>query len=254
MQVLRTKLRGHQCLSNLTPTNSHSNSTSTLSPLHASHNIQHFRMPHFTPAYRVSKPLKGLKPAPPRQLQLPLDPALLKRPTSFLDLPAELRIEIYHMILKNVVIHIIPVDSDRKAPHSLLLTNKQINREVKPIIHTTCPIRATVTNFDFGGLMTWLSRISPHCHSDLAKNASLMIRLCTTNDPPGDLPTMRRWLHDRADPYRPQPDWVYSGGQPIGKVAHDLRRRVKRMKNEPGKQAELKKMIRAIGVQVPPTD
>ena len=37
---------------------------------------------------------------------------------------------------------------------------------------------------------------------------------------------------------------------PHSKVANDMRRRVKRMNNEPGKKAELETMIKGIGVSV----
>lgn len=74
------------------------------------------------------------------------------------------------------------------------------------------------------------------------------MRLCTSTKPDalGDS-TLRKWLKLRADKYRPQPKWRYSGPLPKNKVANDLKRRVKRMTEE-GKRAELVVMLNAIGV------
>lgn len=193
-------------------------------------------------------PLKPLLPAPPRFRDPP--PIIIGRKVGFLDLPAELRIEIYNLVLKKVVIHILPSNSDRQqpAPHGLLRTCRQIRQEVLPIIHTSCAIRATITDFDFSGLLTWLSRVSGDGHKALAKNAGLVIHFCASEKVPSDLPFLRRWLHDRADPYRPQPSWRYSGPRANVKVANDLKRRLRRMK-EVRKQAELKKIAKALGVQ-----
>ena len=206
-------------------------------------------MPHRTTPQRQTAPaLKPLLPAPPRFREPP--PIIVGRKVSFLDLPAELRIEIYNLILRKVVIHILPSNSDRQsAPHGLLRTCRQIRHEVLPIMHTSCAIRATITDFDFSGLLAWLARIPVDGHKELAKNPSLNIHFCASEKVPGDLPFLRRWLHDRADPYRPQPSWRYSGPTPNNKVANDLRRRMRRMK-EARKQAELKKIVKALGVNL----
>ena len=189
---------------------------------------------------------RRLQPAPPRPRQ---PPAFPENGTSFYDLPPELRIEIYNLVLSNVTLHILPptTTSRRRHPHALLRTSHQIRNEVLPLVHSSCPIRAEVTDFNFDGLLTWLARIPPLEQKYLVKNSSLRVSLCTTLQPPGELGTLRRWLHDRADPCREQPNWTYSGPTPSSKVANDLRRRIRRMK-EPRKQAELKKMVKAIGV------
>jgi len=199
--------------------------------------------------------LKPLQPALPRQYlpPQPLLPLETSHRTNFYSLPAELRLEIYRLALRKVTIHILPsVDredatSRHHAPHALLRTSREIRAEVQPFIHSTCPIHAAVTDFDFAGLLTWLHRIPAEEQKQLVKNGNLSINLCTTKNIPGDLPTLRRWLHDRADGCRVQPTWLYWGPRPCGKISNDLRRRVKRMK-EVKKKRELARMLVAIGV------
>ncbi|KAF2483781.1 hypothetical protein BDY17DRAFT_154784 [Neohortaea acidophila] len=231
--------------------------------------------PHVTP-----RPLRDLQPAPPRPVLLhPSAVAAASPPpptgTCFFDLPAEIRIQIYTLILENVIIHITPTarpssphatatinNSEDKGssssndasmqhhPHALLLTSRQIRLETQPLMQSLCPIKAAVTDFDFSGLLTWLARIPSAQQSQLTKNTRLCVQLCTTSKVPGDLPTLRRWLHDRADKCRPVMKWNYSGARPSNKVGSDLRRRLKRMK-EAGKRGELERMLIAIRVSVP---
>jgi hypothetical protein len=210
-------------------------------------------------------------PAPPPPLQRPqqrrLLPALRRVPpshphksTSFYDLPAELRVEIYRLALASVQIHILPPNSsERNNPHALVLTSRQVRNEVLPLIHNSCAIRIDITDFKFDGLLAFMARMPPDQEANLRKNTKLSIRLCTTTTPnarKGDpcnsmknSASLRRWLHVRADPYRPQPNWVYSGPVPDYKTSYEMRRRAKRTRIE-GEKAELIKMLKAIGVDV----
>ena len=189
-----------------------------------------------------------IQPAPPR-----VSPEYARQNggLSFYSLPPELRIEIYCLVLANVKIHVLPLTTDprRTCPHPLVRTSKQVRNEVLPIIHSSCDIRAVVTDFNFTGLLAFLSRIPADDQKYLLRNEHLSVRLCTTLAPPGNLDSLRKWLHDRADQHRPQPNWRYSGPCPSQKVANDLKRRVKRMP-EVGKQMELMKMVTAIGVDL----
>lgn len=168
---------------------------------------------------------------------------------TFYDLPAEMRIEIYKLALQNVTIHITPPSSleDYKAPHALTRTTKQVRNEVLPMIHSLCPIRCDITDFNFDGLLAWMARVPPNEESKLTKNESLTICFNASIQPPRSLDSLRKWLHMRADPHRPQAKWKYHGPQPSSKVASDLRRRAKRMK-EPGKQQEMLVILKAIGI------
>jgi hypothetical protein len=168
-------------------------------------------------------------------------------PTSFYDLPAELRIEIYKLALRNVTIHILPPRADKKNQHPLVLTSKQVRNEALPIIHSMCSIHSNVTDFNFYGLLEFLARIPPDDQKYLLKNDNLTIRLCTSSEPCGSLESLRKWLHYRGDKCRPQPNWRYTGPRPNSKVANDLRRRVKRM-TEQNKKEELKVMLKALDV------
>jgi len=191
--------------------------------------------------------------------------------TSFYDLPAELRIEIYRLALLTVKIHILPPNSSstHSAPHPLVLTTRQVRNEVLPLIHNSCPIHATVTDFNFDGLLAWMSRMPPDQEANLCKNTNLRIELCTTSNTtqqqhevqqkaqkPGTCNSMRnsgslrKWLHLRADVYRPQPGWVYVGAKPDYKTMVDMRRRAKRAVRQ-GEKRELVGMLKAIGVEVP---
>lgn len=191
---------------------------------------------------------RALQPAPLRP-QSELDTT---KKTCFYDLPAELRVEIYKLALENVKIHVLPLKSHLRqyCPHALVRTSRQVRHEVLPIIHSNCSIHATVTDFNFTGLLAFLARIPPDDQAYLLKNDHLSVRLCTTLSPPGNLESLRRWLHYRADTCRPQPNWRYSGPHPSSKVANDLRRRWKRM-TELDKKLELQKMVKAIGVFLP---
>lgn len=171
---------------------------------------------------------------------------------TFFDLPAELRIEVYRLALDGVVIHILPTtkaeDSQRCIPHALTRTSRQVRNEVLPMIHSMCPIRCSITDFNFDGLLLWISRIPPDQESKLCKNENLTIHFNTSGQqPPRCLESLRKWLKFRADKHRPHPNWVYSGPQPHSKICADLRRRAKRMP-EPGKQEEMFKILKALSI------
>jgi hypothetical protein len=202
----------------------------------------------------------------PRQRRLL--PALRRPPpppdhkgTCLYDLPAELRIEIYKLALESVQIHILPPNSsERNNPHGLVLTSRQVRNEVLPLIHNSCAIRIDITDFNFDGLLAFMSRMPPDQEANLRKNTKLEIRLCTTTTPNGkkgeacnsmrNSASLRKWLHVRADKYRPQPNWVYSGPVPDYKTAYEMRRRAKRTRIA-GERMELVRMLKAIGVDVP---
>lgn len=191
--------------------------------------------------------------------------------TSFYDLPAELRIEIYRLALSTVKIHILPPNSATPcAPHPLVLTTRQVRNEVLPLIHNSCPIHANITDFNFDGLLAWMSRMPPDQEANLCKNGGLRVELCTTTNNPAhdkgqggtkvgtcnsmkNSPSLRKWLHLRADKYRPQPDWKYVGPKPDYKTMNEMRRRAKRARH-PGEKRELVVMLKAIGVEVPGED
>ncbi|KXL50350.1 MAG: hypothetical protein FE78DRAFT_237202 [Acidomyces sp. 'richmondensis'] len=178
----------------------------------------------------------------------PLTPSPPPPPSrTFFDLPAEIRIEIYRLALHRVTIQIVPPESTRRCPHALIRTSRQTRHEVLPLIHSGCPIRANVTDFNFAGLLTWLRRIPATEQHHLAKNPDLLIFVTTTEKGTREGGTLRQWLHLRADKCRAQPAWRYSGPPPQKSVASDMRRRVKRMSEE-GKRAELVRMLGAIGV------
>lgn len=171
---------------------------------------------------------------------------------TFFDLPAELRVEIYRLALERVVVHILPSSTvdERKLPHALTRTSREVRNEVLPMIHAQCPIRCAVTDFCFDGLLTWMARIPPNEENILMKNEDLSIQFCfSSNQPPKSLETLRRWLHRRADQHRPQPKWQYGGGAPLPKIQADFRRRAKRM-TEPRKQAEMFAILRALSISV----
>ena len=188
--------------------------------------------------------LRPIRPAPVR-------PAAVDEPqrTNFFDLPAELRIEIYRLVIDDVVIHVLPLQSQqRHCSHALVRTSRQVRNEVLPIIHANCEIRAVVTDFNFKGMLAWMDRIPSQDQGALAKNENLTIRLCTnTTNPSEEGHSLRRWLHMRADPHRAQPKRRYSGPAPNSKMANNMKRKAKRM-TETGKKHELIKMLNAIGV------
>lgn len=134
-------------------------------------------------------------------------------------------------------------------PHPLTLTSHLIRNETQSLILTTCPIHATITNFDFTPLLVYLNRIPPDEQKFLTRNPNLHIDLrITATEGLGALESLRKWLHLRADEYRPQGDWHYKGLRPGTRVVNDLRRRVRRMKKEVGKRKEFVVMLEGLGV------
>ncbi|GAB7366114.1 hypothetical protein MBLNU230_g7676t1 [Neophaeotheca triangularis] len=200
--------------------------------------------------------LPALKPAPPRPTQIftpePTPPKPPQPRMSFYSLPPELREEIYKLALGSLRIHILPLASDHaRCQHPLTLTSRQIRSEVLPLIHKTRPIQANITDFNFDGLLAWLSRIPVNEPKDtLCKNPDLRIYLSSSipaKEKPGKFESMRKWMHDRADPCRFQPAWVYAGPVAASRTATELRRRVTRQTDVRVK-AELMKLASAVGV------
>nr|OQO25856.1 hypothetical protein B0A51_07942 [Rachicladosporium sp. CCFEE 5018]OQO28178.1 hypothetical protein B0A51_04598 [Rachicladosporium sp. CCFEE 5018] len=199
------------------------------------------------------RPLRALCPAAPKRLP----PPPTHRPTTFYDLPPELRVEIYKLALLNTHLHILAEPSASQPPHSLTLTTKQIRLEVLPLLHSTCPITASITDFDFTPLLTWLRTMPPDQETNLCKNDRLTVILKTTinekkektSNSSRNSSALKRWLHLRADRYRAQPGWVYEGRTPDGRTSSDLKRKYKRAAVE-GEKRELGVMLRAVGIPV----
>ncbi|KAK5113952.1 hypothetical protein LTR62_003075 [Meristemomyces frigidus] len=214
--------------------------------------------PHWLPPLksRYGAGYRQLAPAP--RVVPPSDEPL---PKNFFDLPAEIRIEIYKLVVLDVVLHILPLSgngtdaeqSKRNLPHALARTSRQTRNEVLPILRATCSIRANVTDFNFSGMLAWMARIPPTQQHHLVKNPSLEIKLCTAGKPgphgQGQENSLRKWLKMRADPYRPQPRWKYSGAPAQRAVSNDMRRKFKRMPEE-GKREELRIMLEALKVDL----
>lgn len=186
-----------------------------------------------------------LAPAPPRP-----PPAYVPRVT-FLDLPAELRVEIYKLALENITVHVVPIhcDEQRRQPLALTRTSRQIRQEVIPLMHALCPIRCSITDFNFDSLLGWLQRIAPAQQANLCKNEGLTINFSTSSGLPR-IESLRKWLHIRADPHRSQPNWRYSGSRPADKICKDLSRKCKRMRDR-GRQQEFALILASLDV---PTD
>lgn len=173
------------------------------------------------------------------------------------DLPAELRVEIYKMVLQDVTIHILPMEArlERRAPHPLTRVSKPLRNEVLPIIHANCPIEAMITDFNFSGMLAFMQRIPPEDEKALAMNDRLKIQLCTTGENTkgvqwnvSDSISLGRWLRYRADKCRLQPKWEYCGIWPGSKVESAIRRKISRM-TEDGKKQELIKLGTALKMQ-----
>lgn len=141
-----------------------------------------------------------------------------------------------------------PKPHQTPKPHPLTLTTHLIRDETLPLIHTICPIHATITNFDFNPLLTFLNRIPPEEQHLLTRNPNLTIELqVKATEGLGALESLRKWLKLRADEFRPQGDWKYKGSRPGTRVVNDLRRRVRRMKEE-GKRKEFVTMLEGLNV------
>lgn len=217
-----------------------------------------------TNASLPTRPLAALAPAPPRP-SAPTSPYnFAPRPSgpagpgkSFYDLPAEIRVQIYSLVLENVTVHILPRESgqERRAPHPLTRVSRVVRNEVLPIIHSSCAMVAQITDFNFSGLLEFVTRIPPNELNALKKNTRLKVQLCTTGESAkgqgqavSDSISLRRWLQYRADACRPQPEWEYVGVRPSSRVESDIRRRIKRM-NEPGKKREMVKLAESLGIR-----
>lgn len=212
----------------------------------------------------VERPLAPLAPATARPQQHSASHRARSRQDPFIygekdliGLPPEIRVEIYKMVLEDVVIHILPLEArlERRAPHPLTRVNQLIRNEVLPIIHSICPIEAMITDFNFSGMLAFMQRIPPQDEKALMKNENLKIQLCTTGEKSkgvqwnvSDSLSLGRWLRYRADKCRPQPKWKYCGVWPGSKVESAIRRKISRM-TEDGKKQELIKLGTAVGMQ-----
>lgn len=175
---------------------------------------------------------------------------------SLYSLPAEIRVDIYRLVLENVTIHILPREAghERRRPHPLTLTSKIVRNEVLPLIHANCAIMAVITDFNFSGMLDFVARIPPNELNALAKNQRLKIQFSFTaggakddGKTAGETQSLRSWLQYRADKCRPQAKWQYSGVRPPRKVESFVRRRIKRMTEE-GKRQEM--VALAKGMQI----
>lgn len=235
--------------------------TTTFCPVNAVPKRKH-KAKQSNPAV-TERPLAPLAPAPPRP-QLPPELRQIapqpKRSESagktLYDIPAEIRVEIYKLVLEDVTLHILPRSAklEQRAPHALTRTSRIVRNEVLPIIHATCAIEAMITDFNFSGLLEFMARIPPQDQKALTKNNRLKIQLCTTGEKSKGAPqavsdpeSLRRWLAYRADRCKPQPRWEYCGIWPGRKVESDIRRRIKRM-TEDGKKRELIELGTKIGM------
>ena len=212
----------------------------------------------------VSRPYVPIAPAPPREEHPPIPQHIRPRlvPPShyektFYGIPPEIRVEIYRLVLANVTLHILPRDAElrQRAPHPLTRVSRVVRNEVLPIIHSSCPIKAEITDFNFTGMLAFMARIPPQDQKALLKNNNLKIELCTASEKGksfqkavSDSQSLRTWLHARADKCRVQPRWEYCGSWPGRKVESDIRRRIKRMTEE-GKRREMIELAKGIQLQ-----
>ncbi|KAM0716308.1 hypothetical protein Q7P37_007753 [Cladosporium fusiforme] len=79
-------------------------------------------------------------------------PSSLKQ-TSFLDLPPELRNQIYELVANDAKSVTLVSSSPKPIPPALFLVNHQIRSEYRPILLSHVPVRTYVHNFDFKPLM-----------------------------------------------------------------------------------------------------
>ncbi|TKA72288.1 hypothetical protein B0A55_06190 [Friedmanniomyces simplex] len=127
---------------------------------------------------------------------------------SFLGLPPELRNAIYECLARETTLNLALTKRRSKRPHpisGLLLVNKQIHGEFRPLLLASARISIPVADFDFGTVIRALEAIPEDDRRALAANHRFYLTLFMAHAPKqSDLEGLAAWLGYRAEAEQPK--------------------------------------------------
>lgn len=143
-------------------------------------------------------------------------PVLKPIPTSFLDLPPELRNQIYELVANQVKSLTLISTSPKPTPPALFLVNHQIRSEYRPILLSRIPVQTHVHNFDFKPLMRSIGSFYSSELKALRANSHLVIHVQFEKFDPGKThrDSLRRWAVKRSANLDRLP-WSYRCSSPV---------------------------------------
>jgi hypothetical protein len=146
-------------------------------------------------------------------------PPLKPKGKNIFDLPAELRNEIYRLVLESTDICILKSKcSDCDNQFGLALTSRQVRKEMLPLRYRFGRLHACIVDLDFEGLLAFTTRLTSSPKKHICGNPNLVIRLRRSR--PGEVDacisnmnvrSLKAWAIDRASVDQPQPSWKYTG-------------------------------------------
>lgn len=156
---------------------------------------------------------------------------------TFLDLPGEIRNQIYELSAQNATLRIVETSSSKRSKPSssssanpislpgLLLTTKRCRREYLPILLSTAHIEASITNFDFKNVLRVIGGLFPTELRALRTNTHLVLSLLVpSSGSQHEFANIRRWAASRADTLDRLP-WNYQlASESLSDASAGLRR------------------------------
>lgn len=112
----------------------------------------------------------------------------------FLDLPPELRNQIYELAADAASLLLFP-NSRKPIPPALLFANRQICREYRPVVLSRAPLRVNIFDFNFRPLLRVIGSLYPSELKALRANTSLLITLhiSRASAKESNISNLRRW-------------------------------------------------------------
>jgi hypothetical protein len=159
-------------------------------------------------------------------------PPLEPKGKNIFDLPAEIRNEIYKLVVESTEICILKSNcSDCNNESSLALTARQVRKEVLPLRYRFGRLHACIVDLEFEGLLAFTTRLTSLQRKHLCGNPNLEVRLRRSRSEEIDacisnmsVRSLKAWAVDRARVDQPQPSWKYTGPYTNHNAALESRR------------------------------
>jgi hypothetical protein len=159
-------------------------------------------------------------------------PPLEPKGKNIFDLPAEIRNEIYKLVVESTEICILKSNcSDCNNESSLALTARQVRKEVLPLRYRFGRLHACIVDLEFEGLLAFTTRLTSLQRKHLCGNPNLEVRLRRSRSEEIDacisnmsVRSLKAWAVDRARVDQPQPSWKYTGPYTNHNAALEARR------------------------------
>lgn len=146
-------------------------------------------------------------------------PPLKPKGKDIFDLPAELRNEIYRLVVESTEMCILKSNcSNCENPFSLALTTWRVRKEALPLRYRFGRLHACIIDLDFEGLLAFTTHLTYSQRKHICGNPNLEIRLRRSRPAENDacvsnmsVKSLKAWAVDRARVDQPQPSWKYTG-------------------------------------------